>query len=296
MLAVYMASVLDEFSSMPINVACDKCSQKFAAPDKLAGKAVRCPKCSNPIRIPARGGGPAQQTAQQPAPQQQSAMDDLFDEAGIESTAPGGIRCPSCFVPMQPSAVMCVSCGFNTQTGEKTEGFAQVGFEDDNAMFRDAQKEIKEDAEAAKKSVDPVPWYYYVALLLVMGFVAVFFSIAWKKMLDSTVSAGQKKDYIFEVITLLFLVSVPSVLLFVTHWASATYAFVEDNVNKGFMCLFIPLFDVIYAIQHWSVKGMKSTVIMWFIGFIWGTVVAILYFATDTLGWPTLPEGSSLSQ
>ncbi|RIK65909.1 MAG: hypothetical protein DCC65_11555 [Planctomycetota bacterium] len=41
---------------MPIAVAC-KCGKKFKVKDELAGKAVRCPACKSPLRIP--GGAPA---------------------------------------------------------------------------------------------------------------------------------------------------------------------------------------------------------------------------------------------
>ena len=36
---------------MPISVSCG-CGKKFAAPSKLAGKKVKCPACSEPIRVP----------------------------------------------------------------------------------------------------------------------------------------------------------------------------------------------------------------------------------------------------
>jgi RsiW-degrading membrane proteinase PrsW (M82 family) len=47
---------------MPQTVSCSACSASFSAPDTLAGKSVRCPKCKQPIRIPAAANAP------QPAP------------------------------------------------------------------------------------------------------------------------------------------------------------------------------------------------------------------------------------
>ena len=38
---------------MPIAVACKACSAKFKAPDAAAGRRARCPKCGEPILIPA---------------------------------------------------------------------------------------------------------------------------------------------------------------------------------------------------------------------------------------------------
>lgn len=40
---------------MTIAVACPSCKSKMQAPDKLAGKKVKCPKCGSPILV----GGPA---------------------------------------------------------------------------------------------------------------------------------------------------------------------------------------------------------------------------------------------
>lgn len=38
---------------MPIEIRCQKCGQKLRAPDKLAGKQVKCPKCAAAIRVEA---------------------------------------------------------------------------------------------------------------------------------------------------------------------------------------------------------------------------------------------------
>jgi hypothetical protein len=43
---------------MPIVTTCS-CGFKFKAPDKLAGRKARCPKCSEIVQIPAAGTGPA---------------------------------------------------------------------------------------------------------------------------------------------------------------------------------------------------------------------------------------------
>ncbi len=57
---------------MPTAVACSQCQQRFAAPDELAGRTVKCPNCSAAIQIPAAGAAAPQAAPQQPAaPQQQ---------------------------------------------------------------------------------------------------------------------------------------------------------------------------------------------------------------------------------
>jgi hypothetical protein len=148
---------------MPIPVAC-ACGQKFAAQDRLAGKTVKCPKCGQPISIPAApGAAPAKSTpstskqpaatakptaaksAKQPPPNQPVDLFaksparpaaqppvDLFASQGPPDAGVGGIldeiglerftsatRCPNCGGDMQAGAVICVRCGFNTQTGKQ---------------------------------------------------------------------------------------------------------------------------------------------------------------------------------
>lgn len=52
---------------MPITIACPSCKARLQAPDNTAGKRVKCPKCQNPIPVPAAGGTPAPAPAKQPA-------------------------------------------------------------------------------------------------------------------------------------------------------------------------------------------------------------------------------------
>ncbi len=90
---------------MPIPVAC-QCGQKFQAKDQLAGKKVKCPKCSNPLRIPSPQQAappapmPAPSTASGPTEipiacacgQQMKAKAKLFGKK---------VKCPKCGQPIQ---------------------------------------------------------------------------------------------------------------------------------------------------------------------------------------------------
>src|SRR5688572_3853669 len=99
---------------MPIKVTC-ACGQSFAAKDELAGRTVKCPKCSRPLAIPAAGGAAAiPAAATQPMPQQPmmpqqplpaapapaQAAGGLFDEIGISAAPAGTSPCPGCRAPM----------------------------------------------------------------------------------------------------------------------------------------------------------------------------------------------------
>jgi hypothetical protein len=51
---------------MPVRVSCE-CGQILNAPDSLAGKAVKCPKCQKAIRVPAAGTSTGSPTKSAPA-------------------------------------------------------------------------------------------------------------------------------------------------------------------------------------------------------------------------------------
>jgi hypothetical protein len=136
---------------MPITVAC-QCGAKFAAKDELAGKAVKCPKCSQPLKIPggaaASPSAPASKAAPKatpaktatqpkaptkpanpspptPAPASASAVGSILDEIGLVGSKTG-VKCPKCQGDMQPGAVICIACGFNTQTGKQLTTYSDA--------------------------------------------------------------------------------------------------------------------------------------------------------------------------
>ena len=159
---------------MPIKVAC-QCGASFAAKDELAGKAVRCPKCKQPLRIPAPAA---------PAPQPSAgALDDLFDEAGIE--AKKGPSCPQCNAELKANAILCVACGFDLQAGEHREGAkiqdtSRVGHgEAADSLLARAERQIEIDKEEDKKNVTHgAPAYVYLfGLLVIVAFATMMFTL-----------------------------------------------------------------------------------------------------------------------
>lgn len=158
---------------MPIKVAC-QCGASFAAKDELAGKAVRCPKCKQPLKIPAPAA---------PAPAVASAMDDLFDEVGI--AAKKGPSCPKCNAELKPNAIICVSCGFDLQSGEHREGAkvysaAEIGHgEAADTLLDRASRQIEIDKEEDKKNISQgAPAYVYLfGLLVIIAFATMMFTL-----------------------------------------------------------------------------------------------------------------------
>ena len=98
---------------MPIKVAC-ACGAAFAAKDELAGRTVACPKCKQPLKIPAPQAAAV-------APQAPHANAGLFDDVGLKARDTTVPRCPSCAAEMAPNAILCIKCGFNTKLGKRMQ-------------------------------------------------------------------------------------------------------------------------------------------------------------------------------
>ncbi len=101
---------------MPIKAECGSCHKRFKAPDKLAGKKVKCPQCGGVIPIP----------KPQPPKEEEGDLYALADEpkaAAPATVAPQAApsNCPSCGSALLDNAVLCVLCGFDLRTGQKVE-------------------------------------------------------------------------------------------------------------------------------------------------------------------------------
>lgn len=154
---------------MAIKAQCGSCGTKVNAKDALAGKRVKCPKCSKPMTIPNAAGAkakPAQQAVTKPtkvktqkpaavaAVQPASAYNpllDLLDDAGVESVAHGP-TCENCGAEILASAVVCVQCGYNMATGDMLETEVYDDDEFDGGMT-DAAKILAR----AEREIDDMP-------------------------------------------------------------------------------------------------------------------------------------------
>jgi hypothetical protein len=175
---------------MPIKVTC-QCGKSFAAKDELAGKAVKCPACQKPLRIPEPA---AAASAQPPAPAAankaaaSAAASDLFDEIGLAPVAPGMRPCPGCGSPLKPEVVICIDCGYNTKLGRKMEtikmgdGDSLAGGHSATAadLLDKAARDLDEDREAEQKKTDEgMPWWVYlVGLVVLIGFLGTMTILA----------------------------------------------------------------------------------------------------------------------
>ena len=236
---------------MPIKVTC-ACGQSFAAKDELAGRTVKCPKCSRPLAIPAAGAAaPAPSPQPQPVAQPSVAApagyqpSGLFDEVGISSAPVGTQPCPGCRAPMPMHAVVCVQCGYNLKLGRKMETM-RVGADGEvvgpssvvDTVLARAARSIEEDKEEErKKTREGLPWWAYLVMLLgVLGFLSMMMLIPQ----DSAMKvAGGGLAFIG------WLLCVYSgVCILVTAF--------RESPLQGVLCLLCGPYQLVYIIMRWD--------------------------------------------
>ncbi len=96
---------------MSIIIKCTSCQKRMKAPERLAGKRVKC-KCGAAIAIPAAD------------PIELEGVADLSLLAEGESV--DGPNCPSCAAVLSLGVVVCVRCGYNLKTGRKIATAAEA--------------------------------------------------------------------------------------------------------------------------------------------------------------------------
>jgi len=274
---------------MPIKVAC-KCGQKFTAKDELAGKAVKCPKCGAGLRIPGGASAPAgpKPAAQRPAAKKPpvkkapakrppaptgGGLDDLLADAGIGGGMGPSPECPQCKAPMSLQAVLCISCGFNRQTGHKTAAAAGVDLSERamaEAMVRKAQKEIDANPDAKQNETDfgdaGSIWTWVLLIFMPFFFVvAVGVTIFWGLQLVvaqagiwGAVMSGQP-GAMWVAIGLLFYFC--AALTTATGWFLLTMRSLEQNIYHGFAVLLTcGIYAFFYGMISWKENKGAATI------------------------------------
>ncbi|MCP4816828.1 MAG: hypothetical protein GY888_30315 [Planctomycetaceae bacterium] len=266
---------------MPIKISC-RCGQRFQAPEKLAGKKVRCPKCGDPLVIPT-AGSPG--TARQATPAAND-MGSLLDEIGVESTPTGGKRCPQCNTTLAGQAVFCVGCGFNLETNEFVDGIDQQTNPDGrpkrksfgNPLLDRAANELEYEKSQTQISQDPRSWYtYFIGLMLCAVFLAV------GSIVSLSIEAKKNKiesDLPDPGLTAFWGVFAIGIMVVLVPWGQITYRAFRDKKLHGFLCLTF-LYCPAYAIMQW--KDLKRPFAMWIFGVILmaGSYGTYYYYAGD---------------
>lgn len=150
---------------MPIAIKC-KCGKALSVKDELAGKAIKCPGCGQPVRVP---GDPA--VAKPAATSSSSSMDDLFAEEGLDRQVAS--VCPTCRAEMSATAVLCMKCGYNRQTGEYMAGHKVPGVDIDagTMALNKADDDMKKAAQAQKEMLGKsgMPPWMLALVLFILG-------------------------------------------------------------------------------------------------------------------------------
>lgn len=293
---------------MPIKIAC-KCGQKFAAKDELSGKTVKCPKCGDPIKIPAAQGQPAatgpqaQQQApaparQQPKPQEDDMLrmaapsaprvggdpflNDLLVEAGVTSDIHHtGPRCPGCNAPIQPDAMLCVKCGYNLRTGQRMR--AQVGPSSEFAhltgsanaedLIKRAEEEIAERPieTSSNEYGDMLTASLLTGGLLIVTIITVGLGYVLFRFVDVRASSNTGIAMIMVLIgTPMYTIGVIWILVL---------AFMEDMV-QGLLVLLCPCY-----VWYWCFTHMGSSpvpVMLFCVGWMMYTFGGIMFRIGDS--------------
>lgn len=146
---------------MPIRTHCAECNAVFQAKDSLAGKRVKCPKCSAPITIgaarsgsgvgAAKGAAAGGRSSSKPA---YNPLLGLLDEADVKSATKGPL-CPNCSAEMTTGGVICITCGYNIETGKRLRTAVFVDDDDDivDPTLSDADKIMSK----AERDIDDMP-------------------------------------------------------------------------------------------------------------------------------------------
>src|SRR5688500_8715066 len=94
---------MSEGSGDTISVRC-VCGKKLKAPASAVGRKARCPKCGNIVTLE--------------APDDLGPVPDFDQPATAPPPEEQGFACPNCSTPMDDGAVLCMSCGYDTRTGQ----------------------------------------------------------------------------------------------------------------------------------------------------------------------------------
>jgi hypothetical protein len=253
---------------MPIKVTC-QCGKSFAAKDELAGKAVKCPNCQQPLRIPgtpAPAAPPAAGIAaplpsaatRQPAtsasafgppPSAAASAHSLFDEVGLKQAPTGAQICPGCAAPLAPGAVVCVKCGFNLKLGRRMETVrmgADVGGPGGHSataadLMARAAISIEEDkAEEKKKTREGMPWWVYlIGLCFAIGFIVMMMLLPQRIALltGGIIMYGLAVGINFYAFVRIVMVA----------WS--------ESPVQGLMVIFVPCYGLVYVFMHWDTCG-----------------------------------------
>ncbi len=266
------------FTIMPVRVKCS-CGKVLSVRDELAGKAVKCPGCAKPIRVPTAA---AKQTvaAQKAGTKKAGAtvpvkgeLDDLFAEEGFDRHV--AAACPACGVEMKAGSVLCTKCGFNKTTGVKMDSHQTAGVDIDmgtlalNAAEKSMQRDVSIQKEMHAKA--GMPWWMLLVVLFVLGSGSLLAVI--------TVNAANREEESLDFSPMkTFLAGTGGLIAFLSLMAqlAVLVAAFKKSTKQGLLSLFVPFYLFYFAITN-RFKNLKLIVLS-VIGF---ALAGYLFFEAD---------------
>jgi hypothetical protein len=262
---------------MAIPIKC-QCGKALKVPDTAAGRAVKCPACSQSIKVPAApGGSPA--PAPEPAPavsDDSRSMNELFDEEGFSEHV--AAVCPACRNEMAAGAVLCTKCGFHIETGERLEKHKTAGVDIDHgtlALEKAALDMVKDkQLQATMLRGAGLPWWglALVLFLLGSGLTIAVLTVNASRRIDESITFNPMGLFLMLAGVAFYLVAQGAFLVLVVH------AF-KTSTKQGLLTLLVPLYAFYYVYQH-----MRETWKLLFVTLLAGGIAGGLLSAAVSRG------------
>lgn len=228
--------------------SCPHCQQHIQADAGYAGLQITCPACNGSFLVPGTPPAPAPTAGASPPPNRlvirssaAPALPPVLAEAtpAAPPTATGAGSCPSCGAAMPRGAVICMQCGYNLITRQRT------------VAGRPATRgKPRPQSDGAAWYATPWPYLGLVALLL-----GVFF---WLGRQHPPLMLGFSGVVVLYLLTVIILVAV---------------AAFQEGVGTGLLTLCIPFYAIYFVFKVSESDTLKilfgfAVLLMFSLGFL----------------------------
>ena len=267
---------------MPIRVTCS-CGYATNAPDEMAGKSGRCPKCKATLKIPGESANnrsattgkpqnhaaskatkPVVATKTAPSPNT-GALDSLFADVGLIQNK--GPVCPACAAPIAPNSVLCIKCGLHFAEGKKFEEYqleSSQGF--GNAHLNEAAKMMERERITEKQlNASGSPWWMMLSILVGISVMIVGLAIKQHAVTTEKTSSIEILRRIQEAGYLpVMAASFGLAMILTSNFANLAILVVafQESAKHGLMYFFVPFYNLYYMFSRIKAKRLVSTVVI----------------------------------
>jgi hypothetical protein len=101
-----------------IDITCPECKKQLKGPEELIGKKIRCKSCKATftVKAPGKKGAAVSQGAKARDAESYAFEDEDGKNPYKMSDVVRSSRCPQCAADMEEGDIICLNCGYNTQT------------------------------------------------------------------------------------------------------------------------------------------------------------------------------------